>query len=286
MIRAEMHETNDLAALIAAHRDGFSPNDRRVADYLLAHGEEAAFASADELATHVGVSKAALVRFGSRIGFGGFHGLHDALVAAVRARLRGPARGDAPPSANRLVDRWHETIRADLARSIEATGPAAIDRAAAILDSGEGWIHVFGQRASAAVAEYAYFLLNPILPNVVRVEAGESALADHLLDVGPEDRLLVVTFRRYAKLTTEVAGYFADAGASVVLVTDSRDAPAARHATELLLCADEAPAPFPPAVPGVFLLEVLVSALVERNPDRAERRRGDAERVWGRFGTY
>ena len=174
----------------------------------------------------------------------------------------------------------------DLERSLAETGAETIDRAAAILDTGEGWLHVFGQRASAAVAEYAYFLLNPIIPNVLRVEAGESALADHLLDIGPEDRLLAVTFRRYAKVTTEVVDYFADAGAPVVVVTDSRTAPAAARATEVLVCSDDTPGPFPTAVPGVFLLEVLANALVARNPERAERRRGDAERVWGRFGTY
>jgi len=55
---------------------------------------------------------------------------------------------------------------------------------------------------------------------------------------------------------------------------------------KLLVCSDDAPGPFPTAVPGVFLLEVLANALVDRNPERAARRRGDAERVWGRFGTY
>jgi DNA-binding MurR/RpiR family transcriptional regulator len=271
-----------LAELVASRSDGFSRNDTRLAEHLLAAPEEAAFASAEDIAQRVGVSKAAVVRFGVRLGLGGFAGLQEILREEVRSRLAPPAAA----SDGHLLDRWHAAVLGDLSRSIQETGAQTIDRAAAILDSGEGWIHVFGQRASAAVAEYAYFLLNPILPNVVRIEAGESALADHLLNVGPEDRLLVVTFRRYAKLTSAVVDYFADAGASIVIVTDSRAAPAAARATEVLLCADDAPGPFPTAVPGLFLLEVLVASLVERNPARADRRRGDAERVWGRFGTY
>jgi DNA-binding MurR/RpiR family transcriptional regulator len=270
-----------LDELIAAHAADFTPNDQRIAAHLRCHPHDAALESADQLATAAGVSKAAVVRFGARLGLGGFAGLRHLVQDELRRRL------DAPKATGgHLLDRWQQAVIADIDRSIGETGAETIDRAAAILDSGEGWIHIFGQRTSAAVADYAYFLLNPILPNVVRVEAGESALADHLLDVGPEDRLLAFTFRRYAKLTTEVAHYFADAGASVVVVTDSRGAPAAERATEVLICADESPAPFPTAVPGVFLLEVLVAALVERNPARADRRRGDAERVWGRFGTY
>ena len=175
-------------------------------------------------------------------------------------------------------------MRADLDASIEATGAATVDRAAAILESGEGWIHVFGQRASAGLAEYAYFLLNPLLPNVVRVD---SAIADHLLDIGPEDlRLLAITFRRYAQMTTDVVSFFADAARRWSCSTDLTSAPAAARATETLVCADETPAPFFTVTTGVFMLEVLAATLLERNPQTAGRRLGDAERAWRRFGTY
>jgi DNA-binding MurR/RpiR family transcriptional regulator len=192
----------------------------------------------------------------------------------------------APPVAGDLVERWLRAVRGDLEAVAAATPEASLDRAAALLESGEGWIHVFGQRASAAVAEYAYFLLNPMVPNVVRVEAGESALADRLLGIGPEDRLLAVTLRRYAKVTTDVAAFFREAGAPVVLITDSPSAPAAQHATEVLVCADDAPAPFPTATTAVFLVELLAATLLERNPSSVGRRLDDAERIWGRFGTY
>jgi DNA-binding MurR/RpiR family transcriptional regulator len=274
----------ELAARISTRDRQLTGNDRLIADYLLDHAEDAAFASAEEVARAVGVSKAALVRFGMRLGLGGYGGLQELLEAEVRRRLHDQEPGSAAPVG--LVRRLHDAVVADLGRSMAETGPEAVEQAAATLDTGKGSLHVFGQRASAAVAEYAFFLLNPLLPQVVRIEAGESAIADHLLDVGPDDRLLAVTFRRYAKLTTEVVRYFHEAGGAVVLVTDSRAAPAAGHADVVLVCADDAPTPFPTAVPGVFLLEALVAALVERDPERARRRRGEAERVWGRFGTY
>ncbi len=275
----------ELAARIASRDRQLTGNDRLIAAYLLAHAEEAAFASAEEVSRAIGVSKAALVRFGMRLGLGGYGGLQDLLEAEVRRRLQEPA-GDQRWAAAGLVQRLYDAVLADLDRSMSETGAEAIEHAAAALDTDRGALHVFGQRASAAVAEYAYFLLNPLLPRVVRIEAGESAIADHLLDIGPDDRLLAVTFRRYAKLTTEVVRYFREAGAAVVLVTDSPAAPAAEYAQVVLQCADDAPTPFPTAVPGVFLLEGLVAALVERDPERARRRRGEAERVWGRFGTY
>ncbi len=276
----------DLAARIGARRTTFSPNDRRIADHLLRDPAGASFDSADELARKIGVSKAAVVRFGARLGLGGFAGLQGALEAEVRRRLTPEPVGAPRPSSSHILARRHGAVTADLDAALEATDGQTVDRAARILEAGEGWIHVFGQRTSAALAEYAFFLLNPLLPNVVQVEAGESAIADHLMDIGPEDRLLAFTFRRYAKLTTEVVSFFADAGAATVLLTDSPAAPAAARATETLVCPNDAARPFPTAVTGMFMLEVLVAALVERNPQTTARRLGDAQRVWGRFGTY
>ncbi len=265
--------------------DEFSLNDQRVAEVVLRDATAVAFGSADALAATAGVSKAAVVRFGARLGYGGFSGLQEALQGEIRDRL-----GDQPQTATydsaNLVDRWLAAVERNLRTVSDSTPPATLDRAAALLESGEGWIHVFGQRASAAIAEYAYFLLNPMLPNVVRVEAGESALADHLIGVGPEDRLLAFTFRRYASVTTDVAAFFQEAGAPVILVTDSPAAPAAKFATEVLICADDTPAPFPTAVTSIFLVEVLAATLLERNPSSIGRRLDDAERIWDRFGTY
>lgn len=264
--------------------EDLSPNDRLVAEAVLRDPTGVAFLSADQLAAQSGVSKAAVVRFGARLGYGGFTGLQEALQGGIKERLE--AVEEAPAPRGTLVERWLSAVEADLRSVAGSTTPATLEQAAALLETGEGWIHVFGQRASAAVAEYAYFLLNPMLPNVVRVEAGESALADRLIGIGPEDRLLAFTFRRYAKVTTEVAAFFQEAGAPVVLVTDSSAAPAARHATEVLICADDSPAPFPTAVTGIFLVELLAATLLERNPSSIGRRLDDAERIWGRFGTY
>ena len=290
-----MGQGYDVTSLISSRLDELSPNDRRIAELVLADPAQASFESADSLARKAGVSKAAVVRFGARLGLGGFGGLRDALIAAARERLGDADRADAAhleegpgPDASRTpIDRLLATATEDLGRALEATGPGAIDRAASILDSGEGWIHVFGQRKSAALAEYAYFLLNPMLPNVGRVESGESALADHLLDIGPEDRLIAFTFRRYAKLTSEVVDYFRERGAPVVLVTDSVSAPGATSAEVLLLCPSEAEERrLPTATSAVFMIELLALTLLERNPQTAGRRLDDAERVWGRFGTY
>ena len=64
-----------------------SPNDQRIAEVILRDPHAVAFMSADALAAAAGVSKAAVVRFGARLGYGGFAGLQGALQGDIRERL-------------------------------------------------------------------------------------------------------------------------------------------------------------------------------------------------------
>src|SRR5438874_1550634 len=70
---------SEVAGLIRTRLDELSPNDRRIARQLLDHWVEAPFETAESLAGKAGVSKAAVVRFATRVGFAGFSELHDAL---------------------------------------------------------------------------------------------------------------------------------------------------------------------------------------------------------------
>ena len=75
-----------VSALIRSHLDRLSPNDRRIATYVLEHPAEAPFETAESLAAKTGVSKAAVVRFSTRVGFAGFAELHDALASEAITR--------------------------------------------------------------------------------------------------------------------------------------------------------------------------------------------------------
>ena len=75
-----------------------------------------------------------------------------------------------------------------------------------MLTKGSGKIGIFGHRKSAALAEYAYYLLNPLLPNAWPIAAGEPGIADQLIDLEPRDRLIAFTFRRYAKVRPRWCG--------------------------------------------------------------------------------
>jgi DNA-binding MurR/RpiR family transcriptional regulator len=274
-----------VAELIQASADRLSPNDHRVARQLLDRPVEAPFLTVESLARQSGVSKAAVVRFSTRLGFSGFAQLHERLAAEAIERASAPAPA-APATGAGVLARFAASARADLgglAESIEADQLAA---AVAMLCRGSGKIGIFGHRKSAALAEYAYYLLNPLLSNVWPIAAGEPGIADQLIDLEPRDRLIAFTFRRYAKVTADVVRLFREAGGDVVLITDDLLAPAAAQATHLLVCRRASGEGFSSSAAAIVLLEALAAEIALRRGRAGGRRLDTAEQLWRQFGTY
>ena len=274
---------SNVADRILSHLEELSPNDRRIARHVLEHYPEAPFETAESLARKTGVSKAAVVRFAVRVGFGGYVELHQALRDEAIARL---APVTEPGGGGDVVDLASERARNDLASMRAALDRAQFEEAVALLCRGHGKIGIFGHRKSAALAEYAYYLLNPLLSNVWPIAAGEPGIADQLIDLEPRDRLIAFAFRRYARVTSTVIRSFHDAGASTVLITDDLLSPAAGLATHVLVCAPADAGEFDTAAPGVVLVEALAGAIALRVRGRSDRRLDLAEQLWKQFGTY
>ena len=76
-----------LTELITAHASQFSKGQRRIADFITAHYDEAAFMTAARLGEEVGVSESTVVRFATELGFSGYPGLQKALQELIRSKL-------------------------------------------------------------------------------------------------------------------------------------------------------------------------------------------------------
>jgi len=275
----------DVAEHIRAHLDDLSPNDRRIARRLIDHPVDAPFETAESLAAKAGVSKAAVVRFATRVGFAGFGELHEALAGEARERLRAAGAGPAKPAGSPL-DQLVQRARADLDAVPDSVDRGQFAAAAGMLCRGNGKIGIFGHRKSAALAEYAYYLLNPLLANAWPIGVGEPSIADQLIDLEPGDRLVAFTFRRYAKVTADVVRLFHVAGAPVVLFTDDLMAPAAAQADHVLVCPGGAPEGFSSAASALVLLEALAAEIALRKGRSGDRRLDADEQMSRQFGTY
>src|SRR5881397_1858136 len=86
------HQT--LSAYIQARFDEFSRSQKDVAQYIVDHLDEVAFATAEELARRANTSSSTVVRFSQALGFEGFPELQEAARDEYRHHHRGTKAPD------------------------------------------------------------------------------------------------------------------------------------------------------------------------------------------------
>lgn len=77
----------NLIGLISKHEKDFSKGQRRIAQFITEHCDEAAFMTALRLGDEVGVSESTVVRFAAELGFDGYPQLQKAMQELIRSKL-------------------------------------------------------------------------------------------------------------------------------------------------------------------------------------------------------
>ncbi|AWB90905.1 MurR/RpiR family transcriptional regulator [Aeromicrobium chenweiae] len=141
----------------------------------------------------------------------------------------------APRSATilkaRLIDAHREEFDAGL---LWALSDPAVENAAARI-TGARRRFVLGAATSFTYASLLAAKLSNALAQVILVDGTIVRPLDILSDVRASDVMIVISFRRYRSYTIDTALPFAQAGGSLVLVTDSADNPLAEHAAETIV---------------------------------------------------
>ena len=268
-----MPERTRLEARIQRHYDELPPAERRLADLLLGFPGNPASYSASELAAMAGTSNAAATRFFRRLGYKGY--------AEVRRQVRDAqawgspvylSDASAPPGGENGVVAAHLASETDnLRRTLEGLRPGQLEEIAAALARARR-VPVVGFRNSRMIAHYFQRQLVLLRPGTVLLPAPGQTLAEDLADLGGEDVVVLVAFRRRVAAVGEVARITRERGASLLLVTDPSAMRITRFARWTLLCRLGSGSLFDSYASAMSLLNLLCAAVFRRMPDRAARR--------------
>src|SRR2546423_7581098 len=205
-----------------------TPSQRRIAQCLLERGARAAYLASGEVAELARVSQPSVTRFAMALGYPGYPGLRKAIrdlgepdpAHPVDNELQDAVRGEVATLA-RLADRL-----------ADGTGERSAVADAAKLLSGSRPLPVLGLRAAAPVAGYFGYFAAKIHPDVRVLEHGGSLLTDRLEQAraAGATAMLGVVLPRYPKEALDAVRDARRVGLSVVALTDSPVAPAARAA--------------------------------------------------------
>jgi DNA-binding MurR/RpiR family transcriptional regulator len=234
-----------------------SHNDRRILEFIRDHLDELGFHTSESIAQGANVSRAAVVRFARRLGYGGF--------ADLRTRYRelsvGEGDGGGEPQDTSSLARKIQRDVENLQLLPGLLGDRLDGAAQAICDARRFWL--LANRETQALTAYLYRLLHQIRRNLSLIDP---AFPDPLRDAGEGDAVLVCTFRPYSRQTVELLAHVRAAGAATIVMTDGE-----RHR---FLRPQDIVLPVPVQSPTMFLsftaafsaLEALAAAVARTAP--------------------
>lgn len=291
-----MPQHNDIAnrqsrllARIQGVLSTLSANDRRIAEYLIQRFPRSAWDTVETVARDVGVSKAAVVRFASRLGYEGFADLQRDLQQELEELFASPLtlmEAMAPVQTDEAFERFRQGILANLTAVPEEGTPATVTDTARRIAGCTGRVYIIGASKSFGAAHYAHYTLSLILPNVVLVPSEPSALPATLMDVGPEDVMLAVCVRRYTRLVIEAMRHCIERKAHVVTITDSPFSPPAQVSPAVIVAPCRSHSFHDSSVMVVFYIEAIISAVAAERREQSAVRLAEAVRLGRAFGIF
>ncbi|MBQ1073293.1 MurR/RpiR family transcriptional regulator [Micromonospora sp. C31] len=278
-----------VAALVRQRLGECSPAERRVARALLASYPAAGLGTVASLAERAEVSAPTVLRFLSRLGFGGY----PEFQRALRDELT--ERETSPLTAYRAAERTGGRPEGALPRAA-ASLPEAVAGTLAELPQGEldAAVRLLADqhlRVTAAGGRFSGLLAHYLVLHLMQVRGGSRLLpstpverTDMLVDVGRRDLFVLFDFRRYEEPTLALAREVTARGARVLLFTDRWLSPVAGLAEVVLPSRVESPSPYDSFVPTLALVETLVAALIDRLGPVAGKRLKAMEQAQQTYG--
>jgi DNA-binding MurR/RpiR family transcriptional regulator len=266
-------ELNGFQQRIEDHLPGLTKSQQRIASYLLASYDEAAFLPVAELAKGLVVSEATLVRFAQAIGYDGFRELRRSLQGLFRAKATPASRlqrtlGELAGSQGHVLAKVLEMEVQYLTEAAHSIDPADFNRAVELLLGGRR-IFVFGSGPSGILADLAELRLRRLgILTVAMTESGRHLL-EKLQLLEPGDVVLAAGFNYVRPELIAVLDHARTTDCRSILLTDTLG-PALRSKVDVTLAARRGPvSTFHSLTVPMAILNALILAVAMARPDQS-----------------
>lgn len=265
---------------IEAHYESLPPAERRLGDLLLRFPGDIANFSATELAEMAGTSKAAATRLFRRLGYESFNELREEIRNASSWGSPIYIAEEAPPSNNRgsIVAEQLRRDHDNLTRTLESIAPADLADIVKALASARQ-VAVIGFRNSHILAFYFYRQLILLRADVRLLPTSGQTIGEDLIDLGPEDLVVLIGLRRRVATATKVMEMARRIGARCLFVTDPSAAHIRRTATWTITCEVRGVSAFDSYTAAISVLNLLCTAMLRHGGKTSYARLRRAEQI-------
>jgi len=279
----------DILASIHNQMSSFSKGQKRIASYIEASYDKAAFMTASKLGKMVNVSESTVVRFAVELGFDGYPSMQKALQEMVRNKLTSVQRIEVTNDRIGNQDVVSKVLQADMEcirRTSETLDRAALNRAVDAIIRAKH-IYIVGVRSSEAVAMYMNFYFRTIFDNVRMISPNAtSEMMEQMHHVSNQDVVIGISLPRYSTRTTKMMEFAKDRGAQIIVITDSMDAPAARSADYTLITMSDMVSVVDTLVAPMSLVNALIVSISRKKEQEVSKTFENLEKMWQEYEVY
>ena len=206
---------------IRAFQDQLSPNEKKIARFILSNSALLRDYSSQNLASSVGVSQSSIVKFSQKLGYKGFTDLKLAVHESVLRKEKGgtpgihdPSAGDDQAPFERLLHIKSQCMQSTLELNEEARLAAAVDA----LEKADR-IQIIALGAGSMVARNFASMLIQIGRSVV-AEVDTYIQLSSVATLGRKDLVFVISFSGQSPRMLQIVKQAKKAGTTIITLTN------------------------------------------------------------------
>lgn len=277
----------DLKALIREKYPGLPENQRKVADFLLQHLEEAPFLSVVEIEERSGASKATVVRLAQHLGYSGFLEMREDLVKDLQSRMMITEMFPLLPKSGRgetLTAVAHQDVE-NINQTINQLDPKVFtDVAQMILEASQ--VFAVGLGISSLMSRILAYSLNQVAIRCTPCVHDYESFMEQIHMIGQGDLLIAFSFPPYSRETIEFVKAVAEKKRAVVAITDRVTSPIGFYASRILPIASQNMLFTNSFSAMTVLINALTTEVALRNRVKATKNLKESERLLQENGYY
>ncbi len=279
----------NLIAHIKAQMPQYSKGQRRIAQYILEHYDEAAFMTAYRLGETVGVSESTVVRFAAELGYEGYPQLQKAMQEMIRSRLTALQRVEVTRSRMADDEVANSIMTCDIAniRQTLEELPADTFRQAVDAVVGARRVYIFGAGSCRALANFLHYYLKFLLPEAQLIyTSSETEILEEMIHISEQDAMIALSFPRYSAKAVKAVHFAHSRKAQVIAITDSPLSPIAEFASYLLLAHSDMATIVDSLVAPLSIINALIVAVSLQRMEDNRPTLNELEELWQKYQVY
>ncbi|MGB0749161.1 MAG: MurR/RpiR family transcriptional regulator [Magnetospiraceae bacterium] len=277
---------------LAVAASKMSPQLQRAAQFILENPDFVGLNSMRRVAAAAGVQPATVQRMIRAAGFEGYGEFSEPFRNRLLGRdsdYAGRARhlqskGKIRP-ADALISETILTDQDSIGVVFQENDAEVFQKFCQVIEDAEK-LYVLGLRSSYPIAFAFANAYRMFRENGVLLDCAGATWADDLRRVKPTDALLAIGFSPYTDQTRQGIAYARNAGARVLVVTDSVLSPLLGAGDVMLRVPDDSPTVFQSFVAPLAVIQALITMLVARGGEAALQAISESQDQLGDFDTY